>query len=394
MLSALKIKSAAPRAKPYKLFDGGGLYLLVNPNGSKLWRLKYRYLGKEKVLAFGAYPDLSLAKARKEREAAREVIADGEDPGAVRKAERERRLHERDRTFARLAEEYLKKQEREGRAQSTLKKNRWVLDMACSDLGALPVTAIKAPDILKSLRKVEARGTFETARRLKVVVGSVMRFGIAQGWIDADPTPALRGALTRPVQKSHAAITEPKAFGALLRAIDDFGGQATTRIGLQLLALLYPRPGELRHARWNEFDFQKNVWTIPAERTKMRRPHRVPLPSAAVERLDALREITGFGDLLLPSIRSTKKPLSDATFNAALRRMGFVKDEMTAHGFRATFSTIANESGLWNPDAIERALAHAEGNAIRAAYSRSEYWEERVKMADWWAEHLGFLGMK
>lgn len=391
MLTVLQIKSAAPREKPYKLFDGGGLYLLVNPNGSKLWRLKYRYLGKEKVLAFGGYPDLPLAKARKERELAREMIAEDKDPGAEKRANRERRLKERDQTFARLADEYLVKQERDGRAPSTLKKNRWVLDMACAEFGDVPVAELKAAQILKALKKVEGRGTFETARRLKIVIGSVLRYGISCGWLDADPTPALRGALARPVRKSHAAITDPKSLGGLLRAIDGFQGQTTTKLGLKLLALLYPRPGELRMARWKEFDFKKAVWTIPAERTKMRRPHRVPLPPAALELLKELKALTGHGELVLPSIRSSKAPMSDATFTAALRRMGYNGDEMTAHGFRATFSTLANESGLWNPDAIERALAHVEGNAVRAAYARSEFWEERVRMADWWADTLNRL---
>ncbi len=391
MLTALQIKSAAPREKPYKLFDGGGLYLLVNPNGSKLWRLKYRYLGKEKVLAFGGYPDLPLAKARKERELAREIIAEGKDPGAEKRANRERCLKERDQTFARLADEYLVKQERDGRAPSTLKKNRWVLDMACAEFGDVPVAELKAAQILKALKKVEGRGTFETARRLKIVIGSVLRYGISCGWLDADPTPALRGALARPVRKSHAAITDPKSLGGLLRAIDGFQGQTTTKLGLQLLALLYPRPGELRMARWKEFDFKKAVWTIPAERTKMRRPHRVPLPPAALELLKELKALNGHGELVLPSIRSSRAPMSDATFTAALRRMGYNGDEMTAHGFRATFSTLANESGLWNPDAIERALAHVEGNAVRAAYARSEFWDERVRMADWWADTLNRL---
>ncbi len=388
MLNALKIKNAPPRAKPYKLFDGGGLFLLINPKGSKLWRLKYRFLGKEKVLSFGAFPEISLVKARRLREEARELLAEDKDPGEARKAAREQLIAERERTFEKLTEMYLDKQEREGRAASTLKKNRWVLDMAGEEFGAKPVADIKAPTILKALRKVEARGTFETARRLKVMVGSVLRYGISLGWIDADPTPALRGALTRPPQKSHPAITDPKELGGLLRAIDGFSGQATTRLGLQLLALLYPRPGELRFAEWREIDFKKAVWTIPAERTKMRKPHRVPLPKAAIATLKELKALTGHGELLLPSIRSAKKPISDAAFNAALRRMGFTSEEMTSHGFRATFSTIANESGLWNPDAIERALAHTESNAVRAAYARSEFWDERVKMADWWADVL------
>lgn len=391
MLTALAIKNAAPQAKAYKLFDGGGLHLIINPNGSKLWRLKYRHLGKEKLISFGPYPDVSLVKARKAREEARELIAEGLDPAEQRREARERELQTRERTFQRLVDDFLQKQEREGRAESTLKKNRWLLGMACAEFGEEPVVEIKAPVILKALRKIEARGTYETARRMKIIVGSVLRYGISCGWIDADPTPALNGALTQPPQKPRAAITDPEQLGGLLRAIEEYEGQATTRIGLQLLALLYPRPGELRQARWDEFDFDKAVWTIPAERAKTRRPHRVPLPKAAVVKFKELKALTGSGELILPSLRSVKRPVSDATFTAALRRMGFAKEEMTAHGFRATFSTLANESGLWNPDAIERALAHVEGNAVRAAYARSEFWDERVKMANWWADFLNDL---
>jgi integrase len=388
MLSDLKIKRLPPKTKPYKVADGGGLHLLVKPNGSKLWRLKFRYLGKEKLLSLGPYPELSLAKARRSREAARELLAEGADPAEAKKAKQERLRKTNEQTFANLADDYLVKQKREGRAKSTLQKNRWVLDMACADFGELPVSEIKAPIILKTLRKVEARGTLETARRLKMTIGSVLRYGIALGWIDADPTPALRGAIARPVANSHAAITNPEEFGALLRAIDAFSGQLTTKVGLQLLALLYPRPGELRHAKWCEFDMTKRVWTIPAERTKMRRPHSVPLPESGVRLLESLNRITCNSEYLLPSIRTSQKPISDATFTAALRRMGYSGKEMTAHGFRATFSTLANESGLWNPDAIERALAHVDANKVRAAYARSEFWDERVRLAEWWANYI------
>ena len=392
-LSDLRIRTAKPRDKPYKLTDGGGLYILVQPGGSKLWRMKYRFLGKEKLLSIGRYPEVGLARARKAQLAARELLVDGRDPSAVKQMERDRKLAEHARTFRALTEEFLKKQETEGRSPSTLKKNRWVLDMAIAEIGNEPATALKAPAILKVLKKVEARGTYETARRLKIMIGAVMRHGMAIGWVDADPTTALRGALMAPPKKPHAAVTDPAKFGELLRAIDGFTGQASTRIGLQLLALLYPRPGELRFAKWSEFDFARKVWTIPADRTKTRRPHRVPLPDAAIDALRELKALDAPGEFLLPSIRTWKKPISDAAFTAALRRMGFTGEEMTAHGFRASFSTMANESGLWNPDAIERALAHVEGNAVRAAYSRSDFWDERVRMADWWADLLDKLRM-
>lgn len=287
-----------------------------------------------------------------------------------------------------LARAYLDKLSREGRAASTLAKTEWLLDMALPDLGEAPVMDINAPQILAVLQKIEARGTYETAHRLRSLMGTVMRFGMALGVLDADPTPALKGALVRPTAKPRAAITDKAKFGNLLRAIHGFDGQITTRIALQLLALLYPRPGELRLATWEEFDLEAGIWTVPALRMKMRRPHCVPLPKSAVELLEKLRSITGNGELAFPSIRSHKRAMSDNTLNAALRRMGYASNEMTAHGFRATFSTLANESGLWNPDAIERALAHIESNEVRRAYARGEHWEERVRMADWWADEL------
>jgi len=387
-LTDVQIRNAPLKAKAYKLSDGGGLHLYVKPGGSKLWRLKYRHLGREKLLSFGAYPETSLKQARKARDEAREQIALGLDPSEERRHAKDAALRKQAHSFTALAQSYLEKQEREGRAPTTLSKNRWLLEMAKADLGALPVDEIKAPNILAVLRKVEARGTYETAHRLRSIIGTVMRFGMAQGIIDADPTPALKGALVSRKAQPRAAVTNKAEFGRLLLAIDAFQGQATTRIALQLLALLYPRPGELRLAQWNEFDLDGAVWTLPAARMKMRRPHRVPLPAPAVALLRQLREITGYGALAFPSIRSSKRPMSDNTLNAALRRMGYASDEATAHGFRASFSTFANEAGLWNPDAIERALAHVESNDVRRAYARGEHWDERLRMADWWSNFL------
>jgi len=220
---------------------------------------------------------------------------------------------------------------------------------------------------------------------------AVFRYAVATARAESDPTFALKGALARPNVKPRPAITDKKAFGALLRAIDGFRGQPETCAALKLMALLAPRPGELRLAHWREFDLDTAAWTIPAERMKMRREHRAPLPRQAVAILRELHGLTGRGDLVFPSIRTAARPISENTLNAALRRMGYAQDEMTAHGFRATFSTIANESGKWNRDAIERALAHVEGNAVRRAYLRAEYWDERVAMAQWWADTLDTL---
>ena len=242
--------------------------------------------------------------------------------------------------------------------------------------------------ILRCLRKVEAKGNYETAHRLRARIGSVFRYAVASGIADTDPTYALRDALIRPTRVHRAAITDPDALGKLLRAIAVFEGQATTRIGLQLLALLAQRPGELRHAKWEEFNFSEAFWAIPAGKMKMRKDHNVPLPQQALDLLDELRRITGNGNYLFPSLRSWQRPMSENTLNAALRRMGYSGAEMTAHGFRASFSTLANESGLWNRDAIERALAHVEKNEVRRAYARGEHWEERVRLANWWAGQL------
>lgn len=383
-----QILNLKPKEKPYKVSDFDGLYVTVTPTGSKLWHMKYRIDGREKRLSFGIYPNVTLAQARGFRDEARALLANGDDPSVIKKALKQTRRTASDQTFSRLAEAFMAKAVKEGRAPATQNKTAWLLGMANADFGSMPIIEVTSPMVLACLRKVEAKGNYETARRLRAKIGAVFRYAIATGAGETDPTYALRDALIRPQVTPRAAITDPKALGGLLRAIEKFEGQTTTRIALQLLALLAQRPGELRHARWDEFDLVGAVWSIPADRMKMRRPHRVPLPHAALELLEELHSLTGSGSLLFPSLRSLQRPMSENTLNGALRRLGYAGDEMTAHGFRATFSTNANESGLWNPDAIERALAHVEANEVRRAYARGEHWEERVRMADWWA---GFL---
>ncbi|WP_370336467.1 tyrosine-type recombinase/integrase [Parvularcula marina] len=385
-LTDRQIRTAKPTEKPYKLGDGGGLFLQITPKGSKLWRLKYRFDGKEKLLSLGAYPDVPLRAARMARDDAKSKLAASVDPSVIRKLERAEKEATEERTFAALATAYLEKKKRDGIKLVTIRKNRWLLDMANADFGDVPADKVKAPLILKTLQREEAKGNLENAKRLKTVIGSVLRFGIALGWLDADPTPGLRGAIATRRTKSHAAITDPEKFGELLRSIDAYDGQLTTKYALKLIALLAPRPGELRQAKWEEFDFEKRIWSVPEERMKMGRPHRVPLSAAAVDLLEELRRLTGNSEFLFPALTSNVRPMSENTLNQALRRMGYGKDEHTSHGFRATFATLANESGKWHPDAIERALAHAEKNAVRAAYARSEFWDERVKMVDWWTE--------
>jgi integrase len=332
----------------------------------------------------GAYPAISLAQARKLKETARAQIAQDIDPSEAKQEKKRTQRESEGHTFAKVGAAFLDKQRKEGKSPATLSKTEYHLKLANRDFGRKPISEITAPMILRCLRKVEAKGNYETAHRLRARIGSIFRYAVASGIAETDPTYALRDALIRPTVKHRAAITDAKALGRLMVAIDSFDGQTTTRIALNLLAILAQRPGELRHARWDEFDIEAAVWSIPAEKMKMRKPHNVPLPAPALVLLEQLRKITGNGILLFPSLRSWQRPMSENTLNAALRRMGYSSDEMTAHGFRASFSTLANESGLWHPDAIERALAHVEKNEVRRAYARGEHWDERVRLADWW----------
>ena len=387
-LSDAKIRALKPTNKDYKIADTGGLFLLMKASGSKSWRMKYRLNGKEGLLVIGDYPAIALAQARATRDAAKAELAVGKDPNAAKQELKRIKQEMEAETFEKQAKAYKTKTAKEGKAKSTLAKTEWLLGIAFADFGNKPISQITSPMILTCLRKVEAKGNYETAKRLRAVIGAVFRYAIANGCAETDPTYTLRDAIIRPTVTPRAAITDVKGLGGLLRAIDSFHGQVTTRIGLQLLAILAQRPGELRNAKWGEVDLETAIWSIPAERMKMRRSHRVPLPVQAVALLKDLRQLTGGGELLFPSLVSATRPMSENTLNTALRRLGISADEMTSHGFRATFSTLANESGLWNPDAIERALAHIEGNQVRRAYARGEHWDERVRMAEWWA---GFL---
>jgi integrase len=390
-LSAVAVSKAKPREKPYKLSDEKGLFLLVTPKGRRYWRFKYRFDGKEKILAFGVYPDVSLADAREKRDVARKVVAAGQDPAANKKrVEAEKRVRFLE-TFSIIADEWLDRLEKEGRSASTLSKLRWLTDFARPALGDRPIAEITAPELLEVLRKVEARGRYETANRLRSTFGTIFRYAIATSRAQRDVAYDLRGALITPKVSHRSAITDPKEVGALLRAIEGHEGQPAVRHGLRLLPHVFVRPGELRLAQWQEFDLEGRLWTIPADRTKMRRPHRVPLSSQVVAILLELEAITGDGRLLFPSILSAERAISDNTMNAALRRLGYDKSQMTAHGFRAMASTLLNETGKWHPDAIERQLGHVEGNDVRRAYARGEHWEERVRMMQFWSDYLDQL---
>jgi len=388
-LTDTKIRALKPGEKPTKHGDGGGLLLVVNPNGSKLWRIVYRYGGKQKQLAFGAWPDVSLAQARAHRDAARKLLANDVDPSQKKKQDKIAKADAATNSFEALAEEFLQKNSRERKSEATLSKKRWLIGLALKDLQSKPIGQIDAADILVPLRRVEALGNYETARRLRAVISQVFRYGIATARVSNDPTFGLRGAIIAPKVTHRAALTEWDPFAKLIKSIWDYTGSTETRTAMKLMALLYPRPGELRQAEWTEFDLDKAIWTIPEERAKMRRVHRKPLPPMAIDILRKQQRHTGNLRLVFPSITSLERPISENTLNQALRRMGFGKHEATSHGFRATASTLLNESGLWNADAIEAELAHVSGNEVRRAYHRAAYWEERVRMAEWWVERIG-----
>jgi integrase len=390
MLTDARVRSAKPVERPVKLSDSGGLHLLIQPHGSKLWRIAYRFGGKQKTLALGSYPIVPLQEAREQRDAAKRLLAKGIDPSAQRRVERETAAGAD--TFKSVAEEVLGKLEKEGLADVTLTKKRWLLDFAYPALGNRPVAKITAPELLSVLRKVEARGRYETARRLRSTCGVVFRYAIATGRAERDPSADLRGALTAPKVTHRSAIVDPTGIGALLRAIEGFGGLPITQAALRLAPLLFVRPGELRHAEWAEIDFAAGEWRIPAAKMKMRRVHRVPLSRQALDILRELQAISGGGRWLFPSVRSVTRPISENTLNAALRRLGYGPEQMTTHGFRTMASTRLNETGRWNPDAIEGQLAHQEADDVRRAYIHAaEYWPERVKMMQAWADYLDDL---
>lgn len=390
-LSVVAIKAAKSRDKAYKLSDSDGLYLLVTPSGGRYWRMNYRHLGKQKTLAFGVWPETGLAEARAERDAARKVLARGDDPGERIKLDRIAATVAASNSFKAVADDWLLKIEKEGRSAVTMKKLRWLLGFINTSIGKRPIASISAHELLEMLRKMEGKGRYETAKRLRSTCSQVFRYGIATARAERDVAADLRGALIVPKPVHRAAITTSQAAGELLRAIEAFEGHPNTRAALRLLPHVFARPGELRFAEWSDLDVDKAIWTIPPHKTKMRRAHNIPLSRQALEILASIGHDAEYSPFLFPSLRSVDRPMSENTINAALRRMGYAQDEMTGHGFRAMAATLLNEMGLWHADAIERQLAHCDNNAVRRAYARGEYWDERVRMMQHWSDHLDFL---
>ncbi len=385
-LTNLKVDKAKPKEKQYKLADERGMYLLIHPKGGKWWRLDYRFQGKRKTLSLGTVPEVSLKEARKKRDEARSILEGGVDPSYYRTSAKA----SGDDSFEAVAREWYEKfrgQWAESHAVKTL--GRLEKDLL-PWVGSRPIDAIEPPELLRIFRRVENRGALETAHRIQQIVSRVFRYGVATGRCVRDPTTDLRGALP-PARSGHfATITDPKKIGALLRAIDGYQGSLISRCALQLAPLVFVRPGELRQAEWTEIRLDRAEWRIPAVKMKMKRDHIVPLSEQAIHILEEIQPLTGNQKYVFPSALTTGRPMSENTVNSALRRLGYTKGEITGHGFRSMASTLLNENG-WNRDAIERQLAHVEGNPVRAAYNYAEHLEERRRMMQWWADYLDSL---
>ena len=390
-LTDTAIRRAKAKNKPYKIFDSGGLFLLISPNGGKWWRFKYRFNNKEKLLSLGTYPDISLKAARDRRDLERKKLVDKIDPALNRKAVKAAWVDGQANSFEVVAIEWIDKRSPIW-AAANIKKVKGNLELNIYPwLGSRPIADITPPELLAVLRRVEARGAIHTAHRTLQICGQVFRYAIATGRAMRDPAADLRGALQPAKEGHHAAITEPMAIGALLRAIYDYKGSLITRCALRLAPLVFVRPGELRHAEWTEVNFEKAEWNIPAERMKMREPHLVPLSTQAIAILKELQPLTGRGTYVLPSPNSNKRPMSDNAVLCALRRMGIGKDEMTGHGFRAMARTVLDEVLHVRPDYIEHQLAHAVRDPNGRAYNRTAHLPERRKMMQDWADYLDGL---
>lgn len=388
-LSDLAIRRARPAPKTQKLFDGGGLYLEVSPTGGRWWRLKYRFGGKEKRLALGVYPEVTLALARTRRDDARKLLAEGTDPGEKKKADAAAKAGLAANTFGAVAAEWM-----QGRIWADtyrVKVEAWFANDVLPWIGSRPVTDLEAPDFLALARRMERRGAIESAHRVMQNCGQIMRYAIACGLAKRNPVADLRGALQPKPKRHYAAITSAEGLAPLLRAIDGYQGRFVTKCALSFAPLVFVRPGEMRAAEWAEFDLEEARWLIPADRMKMRVEHLVPLSAQAVKILRELQPLTGRGRYVFPSRHSAARPMSENTVNSALRRMGFEGDQMTGHGFRASARTILDEVLGFRPDIIEHQLAHTVRDPNGRAYNRTSHLAERRRMMQEWADYLDGL---
>lgn len=392
MLTDIAVRAAKAKEKSYRLFDGDGLYLEIYTSGGKHWRWKYRFLGKEKRIPIGRYPDIKLADARKRAAAFRLQLAEGIDPAQEKKARKESVKLAAVNTFEGIALQWFEKVSLSLVESTRAKVLRWFEADIFPRIGNRPISELAAPDLLMMIRRIEARGAYDAARRIHNICGRVFRYAVGHGLIPRDPSRdiELKDILPPVAVKHHASVKTPKETAELMRAIEGYSGSVIPRCALCLAPYVFVRPGELRNAEWSEFDFDKNEWRIPAEKMKMKEQHIVPLAKQAIAILREVQRLTGEGKFVFPSERGGGRGMSENTINAALRRLGYAKEEMTGHGFRSMASTLLHELGY--PHAvIERQLAHGERNAVSAAYNFAEYLPERRKMMQEWADYLDKL---
>ena len=379
------INNAKILEKQYKLADSSGLYLLVHPNGSKYWRLKYRFLGKEKTMAFGVYPAVSLKEARLKRDSAKKTLSDGDDPVQLKKSNRRTQKINSENSFNNIAFEWWNN-EKDGWKEDHA-NNVWrTLEVdVLPYLGSRPITGITSGELLDVVRAVESRGALDVASRILQRCGAVFRFAIQTDRLAYNPARELQGALKSRKVKSRPSMSREE-LPHFLKSIDNYSGEMVTILALRLTVLTFVRPAEIRFARWEEFDLEDKLWRIPAVRMKMSSDHLVPLPKQTIDLLERLRPITGHYDLLFPGFRGKDRPISENTMNQALNRMGY-KGEATPHGFRNTANSILIEK--FNIEAVDKQLGHQQRNKVRAVYSRhAEYLEDRVKIMDWWGNYI------
>jgi len=387
-LTNTKISTCKPQNKPYKLFDGAGMYLLVNPTGSRYWRLKYRLHGKEKTLALGVFPEVSLAQAREDRTEAKKIIKKGIDPVQQKRLQKLNKRKSAENTFKAIANEWLEKQEGGWTPGHFVSVRKSINKELLPDLGNMPIADITPQEVIAVVKKVENRGALEIASKVLQRASSIFRYAVQTGLVKYNPASELRGTIrTRKV--SHRPALKEADLHEFFNKLDHYDGDLITVLALKLLILTFVRPGELRGARWEEFNIEKAEWRIPEERMKMNEEHIVPLSRQSLQVIYELQPLTGYRELLFPNRNGEGKGISENTMTYALYRMGY-HSRATAHGFRSTASTILNESGF-SPDVIERQLAHKERNQVRAAYNRSSYLMERKKMMQWWADYLDSL---
>lgn len=390
VLTDTRVRALKPLEAVYRVADSNGLALEVKPSGAKAWRYRYRFAAKANMLALGNYPEVSLSEARRRRDEARQLLERGIDPSAQRKATRAAQADSAANNFEAVAREWFEKNKRRWSDGNIVRTQRLLEKDLFPWIGRQPANEVSAPILLAALRRIEARGALETAHRARSLAGQIFRYAIATGRAERDPSADLRGALPPAVKQHFASIIEPMKVGELLRALHGYQGQAATAAALRLAPLVFVRPGNLRAAEWSEFDLDNAEWRIPASKMKSGRPHIVPLASQAVDILRELHPLTGRALFVFPGVRTPKRPMSENTVNAALRRLGYGTDDMTGHGFRHMASTLLHEQGFPH-DAIERQLAHGERDEVSATYNWAEYLPERRRMMQAWADYLDGL---